>query len=669
MTPNLNEATSLVNSIPLVKESIPVLMKLANGSNPNIPSYMALGRLQQIKAMVEHSQQPQVPQGTVKQNLERSVANMGMMNGRQQQMQQNMMQQGITAPGPAPEGVPQPAPIPQPEQMQQQPQELMAAHGGILHAHTDPQMFNFAPGGIVAFAKEGAVEDKDKPKYYRGLDGKMHRIEDKSAADEGPGFVDQLVNFFKSSDTTAAEPKTENYRGLDGKIYTRVVQPSALDVIKQKMGIGQASDVQTAPTGPSPNMLMGASQQNALSRLPPATLNVVPPPDIPASEAAPASVVPVPKPKPKPAVVPAVIPAAPSATATTGQGIGSPTDVTDMKKLISEFTPNNPYISGIGTAYTAGKMEDFDQQKAIADKLALNESLGIGTYGKNRREQMAQRAKEFEGNRMSQLDRLISLGTAFSRPGARAGDVGQRSVEMNEAERDAREKFQTAQDALMATVELADEAIRTGNATSIVAAKEAHKKALQDYKMAGVDVAKAQATAQATAQQTGVTAATTVFGDQTHLAMERERTNAQLRIAKMQGDSQANVANIYAAATLAGHTQPSEQERFTLKYYDLKGKYGPEEAKKWMEEQKDIRGAFGGSRYEGPDTAAATEAKIIKLEQDATAELETTKNHTKDPTKKAAIQTEIDNRKKAIRAQMATATGDVPPPDAVKKIK
>jgi len=164
MTPNLNEATSLVNSIPLVKESIPVLMKLANGSNPSIPSYMALGRLQQIKAMVEHSQQPQMPQGTVKQNLERSVANMGMMNGRQQQMQQNMMQQGIAAPGPAPEGVPQPAPMPQPEQMPQMPQELMAAHGGILHTRTDPEMFNFAPGGIVAFAKKGAVEDEEKDK-------------------------------------------------------------------------------------------------------------------------------------------------------------------------------------------------------------------------------------------------------------------------------------------------------------------------------------------------------------------------------------------------------------------------------------------------------------------------------------------------------------------------
>jgi hypothetical protein len=161
MTPNLNEATSLVNSIPLVKESIPVLMKLANGSNPNIPSYMALGRLQQIKAMVEHSQQPQMPQGTVKDNLERSVATMGMMNGRQQQVQQNMMQQGITAPGPAPEGVPQPQPAPQPEQ---QPQEVMAAHGGILHTRTDPDMFNFAPGGIVAFAKQGVVEDEEKNK-------------------------------------------------------------------------------------------------------------------------------------------------------------------------------------------------------------------------------------------------------------------------------------------------------------------------------------------------------------------------------------------------------------------------------------------------------------------------------------------------------------------------
>jgi len=662
MTPNLNEATSLVNSIPLVKESIPVLMKLANGSNPNIPSYMALGRLQQIKAMVEHSQQPQMPQGTVKQNLERSVANMGMMNGRQQQMQQNMMQQGITAPGPAPEGVPQPAPMPQPEQMPQMPQEVMAAHGGILHAQTDPDMFNFAPGGIVAFAKEGEVKDKDKLKE-RQPDESFEQFRQRQIRAQADA---QLQKDLALQDQTEQERLAELAKRKEAGQIPKSVYTTPQDVgSARKKTLSQeemrAAAANTANSSGISTLLQGGREPIGIASASPAA-PAPPPPPAPRPAAAP-------RPPAAAPAAPAASAAAPAAAATTGQGLGSLNSVDRVKQLLGQLTPSNKYIEGIDTAQAAAQPAAYDQQKAIADQLALNEALGIGTYGKNRREQMEKRAKEFEANRMSKLDQLISLGTAFSRPGARAGDVGQRSVELNEAERDAREKFQTAQDALMATVELADEAIRTGNASEILKTKAAKDKALQEWKAAGVEAKKIQAQAEGLRQQTGTQAATSVLGDEMRLQAERERTASAEKVAAANNVSAQKVAEIYAAATRAGANRPSEQERFANEYFAKVKAEGQAAADAWLAQQEKIRSVSGGVKYGGQDKEVEREIKVQAEIRAQTEGLAQRLAGTKDPAKRAAIQTQINDIEKKVRADVARAAGDAPPPNAVKLVK
>ena len=672
MTPNLNEATSLVNSIPLVKESIPVLMKLANGSNPNIPSYMALGRLQQIKAMVEHSQQPQMPQGTVKQNLERSVANMGMMNGRQQQMQQNMMQQGITAPGPAPEGVPQPPPMPQPEQM---PQEVMAAHGGILHAQTDPDMFNFAPGGIVAFADGKKVEDKDKEKSEQ--EKERQRAKDRAALLKYPAAAADVFlspargalnlldatgipNFSKRVINALAGTNFEPYSGPGYNLgeYFDASQ-------KENVGTGADPRASRFTTADDPRVKM-SSVPTSNSAAPPVPAVAPAPPPAPVRERGPAA---APRPVAAAPAAPAAPAAAPGVAATTEQGLGSLNSVDRVKQLLGQLTPNNEYIKGIDTAQAAAKPEAYDQQKAIADQLALNESLGIGTYGKNRREQMAQRAKEFEGNRMSKLDRLISLGTAFSRPGARAGDMGQRSVELNEAERDAREKFQAAQDALMATVELADEAIRTGNASEILKTKAAKDKALQDWKAASVKAKETQALAEASRQQTGTQAATSVFGDEMRMQSDREKSASLEKIAAANNVSAQAVAAIQARAAAAGYARPSEQERFANEYFAKVKAEGQAAADAWLAQQEKVRAVSGGVKYGGQDREVEREIKVQAEIRARTEGLTQRLATAKDPAKRAAIQAQIDDIEKKVRADIAKVAGNVPPPGAVTEIK
>jgi hypothetical protein len=662
MTPNLNEATSLVNSIPLVKESIPTLMKLANGSNPSIPSYMALGRLQQIKAMIEHSQQPQMPKGTVKQNLERSVATMGMMNGRQQQMQQNMTQQGIAAPGPVPEGVPQPAPMPQPEQMPQQPQELMAAHGGILHTRTDPDMFNFAPGGIVAFAKEGEVKDKDKLKE-RQPDESFEQFRQRQIRAQADA---QLQKDLALQDQTEQERLAELAKRKEAGQIPKSVYTTPQDVgSARKKTLSQeemrAAAANTANSSGISTLLQGGREPIGIASASPAA-PAPPPPPAPRPAAAPRPVAAAP-------AAPAAPAAAPAAAPVTQQGVGALNTNTDSRvaDLLAKLTPDNKYIKEIDTAQAAAKPEAYDQQKAIADQLALNESLGIGTYGKNRREQMEKRAKEFEGNRMSKLDRLILLGTAFSRPGARAGDMGQRSVELNEAEREARERFQTAQDALMNTVELADEAIRTGNASEILKTKAAKDKALQDWKAASVKAKETQAQAEAVRQQTGTQAATSVFGDEMRLQAERERTASAEKVAAANNVSAQKVADIYAAASRAGANKPSEVKEFTEQYFAIVKSQGQAAADAWLAQQEKVRGAYNSGRFQ--DKAVENELKIqVELDKQ-TAILQGQRDRAKNPADRAAFQTKIDDVEKKIRADVKKAAGNVPPPGAVTEIK
>jgi hypothetical protein len=354
-------------------------------------------------------------------------------------------------------------------------------------------------------------------------------------------------------------------------------------------------------------------------------------------------------------------------TSATDQGLGSLSDVDRVKQLMGQLTPNNEYIKGIDTAQQAAKPEEYNQQKAIADQLALNESLGIGTYGKNRRAQMEQRAKEFEANRPSKIDQLLSLATAYTRPGARAGDVGQRGVELSDAERDARERFQTAQDALMDAVEKADEAIRTGNASEILKTKATKDKAMQDWKAAGVEAKKIQAQAEGLRSQTGTQAATTVFGDQTRLQAERERTASSEKVAAANNVSAQKVAEIYAAATRAGANKPSEQKQFAEEYFAKVKTEGQAAADAWLAQQTKVREAFGGVKYGGQDKSVKNELDIQAEIRAKTEGLAQRLAGTKDPVKRAAIQTQIDDIEKKIRADIAKVTGDAPPPGKVRQ--
>jgi hypothetical protein len=128
-----------------------VVQQYANGMNPEVPPYLALGELQRRelsqKQMATAQGGAQGPQPSIKEQVEQKAGLMALQQMQQQQVAQQQAQpQG---PMPVPAGVPQP---------QQQP-EAMMARGGLASIPVRSDMFEYAGGGIIAFAKGETVED------------------------------------------------------------------------------------------------------------------------------------------------------------------------------------------------------------------------------------------------------------------------------------------------------------------------------------------------------------------------------------------------------------------------------------------------------------------------------------------------------------------------------
>lgn len=129
-----------------------VVQQYANGMNPEVPPYLALGELQRRelsqKQMATAQGAMQGAQPSVKDQVEQKAGLMALQQMQQQQLAQQQSQP--RGPMPAPAGVPQP---------QDQPEApMMAARGGLARIPVRSDMFEYAGGGIVAFAGGGDVD-------------------------------------------------------------------------------------------------------------------------------------------------------------------------------------------------------------------------------------------------------------------------------------------------------------------------------------------------------------------------------------------------------------------------------------------------------------------------------------------------------------------------------
>lgn len=121
----------------------------ANGSNPQVPSYLALAELQRREKIAKQASMEQGaadgPMPSIKEQIERKVGLLALQQGRMQQGQQKLGEQATRMPMAVPQNV---------ESAEEQPQ---VEDSGIANLPVDENMYEFASGGLIAFSDGGSA--------------------------------------------------------------------------------------------------------------------------------------------------------------------------------------------------------------------------------------------------------------------------------------------------------------------------------------------------------------------------------------------------------------------------------------------------------------------------------------------------------------------------------
>ena len=138
-----------INALPHNPASLAYLDRAAKGMDTEIPPFMALAGMNEMKRNMEYASTGQPPEEPINQSLPKQVAQkMGlgqpMQPGQQMQPGQPMQPFGQQLA----QGIAQPM-------LQQMPQQM--AGGGLASIRIDPRMFDYGSGGVVSFAQAGRV--------------------------------------------------------------------------------------------------------------------------------------------------------------------------------------------------------------------------------------------------------------------------------------------------------------------------------------------------------------------------------------------------------------------------------------------------------------------------------------------------------------------------------
>lgn len=215
------------------------IMGYANGQNPQVPPYLALGELNRRKQMEQKASQP--PQGTVKDNIEQQVGMMEMQKMRQMATPQMPPQMPQQMPQMPPQGAPA------------QPDAAMAMAAGGL-ARLPIREMNFGSGGIIAFAEGGDEGEELTKSEAKAILKRMKQREGTESRDvvEPPPEVDNTIPGFEAGNRYAQEMDKANRRPsrlTPQQMEANVKQPDLAEQIP-----GQRSQA-PASTGSMPGEL------------------------------------------------------------------------------------------------------------------------------------------------------------------------------------------------------------------------------------------------------------------------------------------------------------------------------------------------------------------------------------------------------------------------------
>jgi hypothetical protein len=409
------KAQAKLDNLPPTPEAIKYLMALVNGSNPDIPPYMALGRLEQMKHEME-KEAPQPPQGTVKDKTMQAAGIMALQGGQQQQAAQQMAQA-------APQAMPVPQNVPQP-QMQPQPEEVQAsAGGGLMRARVDPRMFSFAPGGIVSFAGGGEFD---------------------TGSDETELALDKL----------RVEQIEQNKKEKENKERMAFLEQSAPEVAA-RIKAEEAARIKAAEE---------ARRPPAPAAPPPPAKGSAPPPPPADGQRPPAG--------PRPAGNVGIAQALPPEL----EAMRPKTDPGYQSLLADSRGVADAYGRTVEAQRTKAERPLLESAKEMQ---LLDKQLGIGKYGEELDKTRTERAKRYEESKKTRDEKTInSMLEAFVTPGARAGDVSKARNTLRQKFEVADEEFSTAQEKMLLDGMKYREELAIGNRDKALALRSDAEKAL-----------------------------------------------------------------------------------------------------------------------------------------------------------------------------------------------
>ena len=327
------------------------VMGYANGQNPQVPPYLALGELNRRKQMEQKT--AKAPQGTVKENIEQQVGLLSLQKLRQGQMAQQTAMQGAQAPT-IPEGSPEPA---------EQPEEEVAmAAGGITRLPAGNM--DFASGGIIAFADGDLVIDeaaraaesaRQKVRQYGTLE-RRRDPEGYAAAQQADAAAQAALQIAKQQyERQMAEA------GVDKAAFNR----GDVGALKAQMGLA-AAPAQQAPARAQPTYSPADQSPAETARLlrQNAGIASISPPPAPAAPAAPAM------PGGAPSMVQA--PAAPAAVSPAMQLLNDEMKASTKPAPLPEFAP--PKQTPIGEKYLQYVAEREGKNKQDDEKFKEREA-------------------------------------------------------------------------------------------------------------------------------------------------------------------------------------------------------------------------------------------------------------------------------------------------------
>ena len=574
----LKQLNSLKN-LPASKESVQYLTGLLRNPSSPFEKFLIDGRLQQLTKALQSQAGAQAqevsPKGTITDSIEQAAGLAALQSAQQRQAAEQMQQQAGRAQMPVPEGITQPQAQPQPE-----------AESGVASAPVDSEMFNFAPGGIVAFAndvkeKKQLVKDeedellkKQTEMYIAGAQEAAKQREANAPVKEvptedaalgmsgGPAKVNPLSRMLLDPLKAAAS-------GISS-LMSRPTSPTPALMFDRPEGSTNAPAVDTETQKLARLAANPVAAQNTNPALQP-NANVAPPPAVNTGIA-------TPKPPAAPAGPPTGIAATMAAMNNMPQQAAFDKSIEDLRK------------SSEGTS----------REQKIKDELDLQKTLGIGTF-----EKQQQQMYEDNKTRQAKIDAgrgqrdLFAQLAAYSRPGANWSQVVERDIASKSAALMEDQRFADSQNKLLTDIQSTAEARRVGTANSIRAAELAEKKSKQEalhyiMQSQGVNMQVAQK----------------ILGDTLHAQVQMQGQDLQYKV----GMANASARNELGAAKLELAQSRLNQ---TIAQAGVENKLKLSNSKPYVELDKQANSLEMRIRYDtNPDGTPKDPEKMGKLTTD-----------------------------------------------------